>query len=255
MWRIIDLSVSHENGATEPFPPQITHSGHAEGAARLGKLAGIEASDFPDSMALATDYISGSAHSGTHVDAPWHYGPLCEDKPSQTIDKVPLEWCYGPGVVLDMRHKEPGSEITVDDMKTALAKIQYVLQPLDIVMLQTGADKYWGTSTEKYLEMQSGLGVKGTMWLLDQGIRCIGIDAWGLDRPAKKMAESYKQTGDKDELWPSHMHGRKCAYLQIEKLANLDALPKPFGFKVAVFPVKFSGGSAGWTRAVAIIEE
>ncbi len=51
------------------------------------------------------------------------------------------------------------------------------------------------------------------------------------------------------------MHGRNCGYLQIEKLANLDALPKPFGFKVAVFPVKFAGGSAGWTRAVAILED
>jgi kynurenine formamidase len=81
-------------------------------------------------------------HSGTHVDSPWHYGPLCEGKPSQTIDQIPLEWCYGPGVVLDMRHKEPGSEITVDDLKIALEKIQYTLKPLDIVMLQTGADKY-----------------------------------------------------------------------------------------------------------------
>ena len=43
-------------------------------------------------------------------------------------------------------------------------------------------------------------------------------------------------------------------YNLIEKLANLDILPKPYGFKVACFPVKLTGGSAGWTRVVAIFE-
>ena len=40
----------------------------------------------------------------------------------------------------------------------------------------------------------------------------------------------------------------------MEKLHNLTALP-PFGFKVACFPVKIEGASAGWTRAVAIFED
>ena len=44
-------------------------------------------------------------------------------------------------------------------------------------------------------------------------------------------------------------------YCQIEKLANLDILPSPFGFKVACFPVKLTGVSAGWCRAVAVLEE
>jgi kynurenine formamidase len=38
-------------------------------------------------------------------------------------------------------------------------------------------------------------------------------------------------------------------------LANLDQLPRPFGFKVACFPVKLTGGSAGWSRVVAILED
>jgi hypothetical protein len=42
-------------------------------------------------------------------------------------------------------------------------------------------------------------------------------------------------------------------YCHIEKLHNLEALP-PNGFTVACFPVKVKGGSAGWTRAVAILD-
>ena len=97
MYKFIDLSVSHHNGATEPFPPKIEHSDHATGARRLAQLAGIEASDFPDSMALATDWISGSAHSGTHVDGPLHYGPICEGRPSRVSTRFRSIGATAPG--------------------------------------------------------------------------------------------------------------------------------------------------------------
>lgn len=254
MYKIIDISLPHENGGTEPFPPTIEFSSHEAGAARLAKLAGVQASDFPNGMALGTDRITGSSHSGTHIDAPWHYAPECEGKPARTVDEVPLEWCMGPGVVLDMRHKNPGDEITIDDLKQALAKIHYTLKPMDIVLLQTGCDAYWGTDTKTYLAMQSGLGVKGLDWLLDQGIKCIGIDAWTLDRPVSAMAEEFRRTGDGSVLWATHLHGRQREYLQIEKLGNLDAIPAT-GALISALPVKLKGATAGWCRAVAMIEE
>ena len=34
----------------------------------------------------------------------------------------------------------------------------------------------------------------------------------------------------------------------------LISIPKPFGFKIAVFPVKIENASAGWVRALAIID-
>lgn len=255
MYRLIDISLPHENGGTEPYPPTLTFSPHAAGAERLSKLAGVEPDAFPNRMALATDRIEGSSHSGTHIDAPWHYAPTCEGKPSKTVDEVPLEWCFGPGVLLDMRHKNPGDEITVQDLQDALARISYTLKPGDIVLLHTGCDRYWGTDTQTYLRMQSGLGIAGLAWLLDQGVRCIGIDAWTLDRPVSAMAEAYRATGDKRVLWATHLHGREREYLQIEKLGHLEDIPHPTGFLVSALPVKFKGATAGWCRAVAMIPE
>jgi kynurenine formamidase len=252
MFKIIDLSLPHENGATESSSPSIEHSSHEDGVARLAKVAGLTPADFPFSTAMATDIITGKTHSGTHIDAPYHYGPLCEGKPAKTVDQVPLEWLFAPGVVLDMRRKKPGDEITALDMRHALGEIGYEIKPFDIVILQTGADKFWGTTTEEYMANQSGLNVSGLDWLLDQGVMVVGIDAWTLDRPVKAMAESYRETSDKSFLWPSHFHGRNREYIQIEKMANLDSLPKPFGFIVSVLPVKFKGCTAGWCRAVAI---
>ena len=54
-------------------------------------------------------------------------------------------------------------------------------------------------------------------------------------------------------IWEGHKAGRDIGYCHIEKLHNLEALP-PAGFTIACFPVKVRGGSAGWTRAVAIMD-
>ena len=122
-----------------------------------------------------------------------------------------------------------------------------------VAFQNTGSPVPCGVTVTNPACSPNGPSWEATAWILDQGIRCIGIDAWGLDRPAAKMGESYR-AGDRHALWPSHLYGRKKEYLQIEKLANLDRLPAPVGFTVCAFPCKFEGCSAGWTRAVAIVE-
>jgi len=51
----------------------------------------------------------------------------------------------------------------------------------------------------------------------------------------------------------SDIADREIGHCPIEKLHNLEALP-PHGFTIACVPVKIKAASAGWTRAVAIIE-
>jgi kynurenine formamidase len=165
---------------------------------------------------------------------------------------VPLEWCFAPGVLLDMRHKAAGEFITVDDLRAALEKIGYTLRPLDIVLLHTGADKKLDSSD--YFA-QPGLGREEVLWLVEQGVRVIGIDAYTLDRPFANMVADYKQTGDGRFIWPAHFAGITREYCQIEKLANLELIPRPFGFTVSCFPVKIKDASAGWCRAVALVPD
>lgn len=275
MRRVIDLSVPIMEGGGEPIPPKIDYHSHAWGAARmalapaqdkrswartLGNVLGavvtgkrVRKHDFPNGEALAWEAVRTDTHHGTHVDAPWHYGPTSEGKPARRIDELPLEWFIGPGVRLDLRHKPAGSTIGVDDLRRAMAAIEYTLRPLDIVLLWTGADDYWGQP--EYLERYCGLGAAGTHWLLDQGIKVIGTDAWSLDRPPLYMGRDFVQTGDRSYLWPAHLVGREREYCQIEKLAHLGDLPAATGFTVTCFPVNIARASAGWTRAVAIVED
>src|SRR6266705_463940 len=143
--RMIDLSVAIEHEAAgeleTPRVEYITHRG--AGLETIRRVFGCEAGDlvYSNGQGWAVENLTASSHCGTHVDAPYHYGATSGGKPARRIDEVPLEWCFAPGVVIDMRHKAAGEEITIDDLRTALDRIGYQLQPLDIVLLQTGADK------------------------------------------------------------------------------------------------------------------
>jgi len=253
MMKIFDLSVPTEMSPSEVEPVQVEHIDHKQTAAFMASFFGATVDDLPEGNGWANDQVTIRAHAGTHVDAPWHYYPTCGGARARTIDEMPLEWFYGDGVVLDMRHKPRGSLIDVDDLRAVLDAIGYTLKPGDIVLIQTGADKLWGQA--EYFAAGAGMSAAATRWLIEQGIRTMGIDAWGWDQPFWAMKERFQQTGDPSVIWEAHRVGRDLEYCHIEKLANLDTLPRPFGFKVACFPVKLIGGSAGWTRVVAIFDD
>ena len=125
--------------------------------------------------------------------------------------------------------------------------MNYELQR-SIVLVRTGTDS---TSTAA-LRRHAGLRKEATKYLLGKGVRMIGIDAWGIDRAFDVLVKDV--LAGKSEFWESHFLGLEQPYLQIEKLANLDQLPKPHGFTVMAFPYKIRGASAGWTRVVALVE-
>ena len=252
--RIIDLSVplAHQ-ASSEPMPVDIHYVTHeAEGREQMERLLGVRREDlvYSGGLGWAIEEVRAITHTGTHVDAPFHYAPTSEGKPARTIDQVPLEWCFAPGVVLDMRHKAAGQLIDIDDVTKALRAIDYRLRPLDIVLIQTGADKRLGSPD--YFA-QPGLGRESTLWLVEQGVKVIGIDAYTLDRPFSDMMADYQRTGDGRFIWPAHFAGITREYCQIEKLANLDLLPRPHGFYVSCLPVKIERASAAWCRAVALV--
>jgi kynurenine formamidase len=254
--RLIDLSVPLENNAAhEPLPGRITYIAHdGQGRQQMQQFFGVKQEDliFSNGLGWAIEEIQAISHTGTHVDAPYHYGPTSEGRPARRIDEVPLEWCFAPGVVLDLRHKAAGDFITVDNLSATLGHIGYRLQPLDIVLLWTGADKR--LNSPAYFE-QPGLGRESVLWLVEQGVRVIGIDAYTLDRPFANMTADYRRTGDGRFIWPAHFAGITKEYCQIEKLANLDQIPRPHGFYVSCLPVKIKDASAGWCRAVALVAE
>jgi len=248
-FEIIDLSVPVENRAkSEPKPAYIRYASHKDGT-KMAEPAGVKTEDFPDGIGLASEELTLITHVGTHLDAPYHFGPRVEDKPAKTIDQVPLEWCIGNGVVLDLTHKEKSAPISKEDVQKAIRKIDYEIQPWDIVLIRTGRDKLWGL--RDYPWVHPGMTREATLYLLNKGVKIIGTDAYGFDRPFTVMFQETKE-GNKTALWPAHFAGREKEYLHIEKLANLEKLPN-YGFTIIAFPIKIKDASAGWIRAVALV--
>ena len=264
---IIDLSTTLQNNDESEFDKfKIKYFSHKKGGNLLGLgyiltfdsflsriwnailyITGfkrVSSRDFLGGIGLAWENVSLSTHYGTHLDAPYHSTPFFRGRPSLTIDQVPLEDCFSDGVVLDCRGKKADEDVTVEDLERNLAKINYQLKPKDIVLIMIAGDKLRGT--RKYIFSYPGISPEALDWLIEKGIKIIGVDSWGLDRSMKHMIEDYLKTKDKNVLWPAHIKGREKEFFHIERLINLEKIPTPFGFKVACFPIKIKNASAGW---------
>jgi kynurenine formamidase len=266
--QIIDLSLPIDDTLVETHDAKIDRISHAEGVEHFNwvvmhkRPGGQEAFDrgervatkdeIPDGEMLSLEIVHSSVHMGTHVDAPFHYGSTCEGKPAKQIMDVPLEWCYGPGVRLDFTHLKYPDVITKKDVEAALKKINYKIKPMDIVLIWTGGDQLLGT--DDYVNQYVGMLPDAVEYLLDQGVKMMGVDTIGLDRPCFNMFKEFLETKDKSKIWPSHFLGRRREFCHMERMGNLGAIPKPFGFTVSCLPVKVRGAGAGWCRAVAIVE-
>ncbi|HDR15124.1 MAG TPA: cyclase family protein [Desulfobacteraceae bacterium] len=251
MTLIIDLSTPLTPRDKSRRPPTIQYVDHEASAGRSAAVYGINTDDFREGRYAAIEHITLTTHDTTHMDAPWHYHPTSEGKPAKTIDEIPLEWCYGDGLVLDFHHKKAGDRIDAEDIQKALDALGYSLKPFDIVLIRT--DAYLHREEEGFENVHPGVTRDGTLYLIDHGIKVMGIDAWGWDRSLDAMIRDLK-AGDSEQFWESHYLGKEKEYCHLERLAHLDKIPFPFGFKVAVFPVTIEGASAGWVRAVAIID-
>jgi kynurenine formamidase len=247
---IYDLSqtVSNRTSEFEPNPHRIEYHSPADTARLYEGTLGLAAELWPGGLFCYAETVTASTHSGTHVDAPIHYGPPDQGEPVG-IDKVPLRWCFGDGVRLDFRDKPAGDGITRADVERALEGIDYRLKPFDIVLVWTGTDRQY--SKAGYENRHAGLRRDATEYLVDSGVRLIGIDAWGLDRPFDVMVREAK-AGNSGQLWESHILGRSKPYSQIEKLCNIDQLPRDHGFTLSALPIRLEGTSAAWARVVAI---
>ncbi|KPA16367.1 cyclase [Candidatus Magnetomorum sp. HK-1] len=254
--KFIDLSIAIEADLPSDPPmmiPQIDYVDHLQGADQMVSFfPGLKKEQLPESLGWALESITLTTHSGTHLDAPYHYHPTMDKgKPAITIDEIPLSWCFNDGVLLDFRHKADGQRITSEDVQKELSRIEYTLKPFDIVLIQTGADQFWGKP--EYLFKGAGMDRESTLFLLEQGIKVVGIDAWSWDRPLPYLAQEFQEKGDPKVIWEAHFAGIDIGYCHMEKMANLSQIGKPHGFTVVCFPVKIKGASAGWVRPIAIV--
>lgn len=227
---IVDLSreLFHRTPVHPSHPPVVvaTWYDHAE-----KKRAG--STDFT-SKAL---FLSMSDHAGTHVDAPVHF----DSRPgAASIDEMPLERFYTPGICLDLSRIPLKHAATVPEMEAALAASRQRIEPGDTVLLHMATnDRLLGTP--RYAHDFPGLALESVHWLADHGIGMFGVEAVS---PAPEGEPNFQ----------AHLACAERGITHIECLANLDKLVGRGRFRFIGFPLRIRGGTASPIRAVAIFE-
>lgn len=255
--KFIDISATLQAGIASDPPmvlPQIDYLPHDQTTGELTSFfPGLEKDDLPGGEGWALEWLKVTTHSGTHMDAPYHHhSTMNNGERAITIDEVPLEWCMNPGVKLDFRQFEDGHVVSAAEVEAELKRIGHDLQPLDIVVVNTAAGARYGE--DDYIHRGCGMGREATLYLLERGVRLTGTDAWSWDAPFSLTAKRWAETHDPSIIWEGHRASMDIGYSHIEKLSNLEALPAT-GFTVCAFPIKIKDASAGFTRAVAILED
>src|SRR5436309_12316244 len=158
---IVDLSMPIKNAVVcEPpdYGAKIEYLRHRDTAKDVTTFfPGLKEAQLPDAEGWAIEWIRLMTHNGTHLDAPYHFAStMNRGERAITIDEVPLDWCFQPGVKLDFRHFADGYVVTAQDVADELARIGYELQPLDIVVINTAAGAALGDP--RFVDIGCGMG-------------------------------------------------------------------------------------------------
>lgn len=171
------------------------------------------------------------SHAGTHMDAPRHF-----IDGGRTIDRLDLEKCVGPALVLDLSHKTPNSLITVAD----LAAYADQITPGARLLLRTDWDLH--AEQPDYRTSFPRISPELAAWLVEREVWLIGLEM-----------PSVASLQDKEELTLVHQTLLRGEVVIVECLANLRQLPPQVTF--VALPLKIQSGDGSPIRAIAIVDE
>jgi kynurenine formamidase len=237
--RIVDLSMPVNPDMMTfprvPPPMLLVNEMHEEFAERIGAAAhGVDK--------LTAHYmVIQDDHVGTHCDSRKHIVPGAGGP-----ETIPLDFCLADGVLLDFTAADKGHGITAAEVEAELDRIGYAVKPRDIVLIHTGAGAY--NTEERYKTDHPGMTAGATRWLIERGVRMMGIDAITFDPPVWAMFE-------REQFWEAHRVMWDEEYWHLENLMNLELIGRPHGFTLCVLPVKWVGTTGAPVRAIAIVED
>lgn len=202
-------------------------------------------------------------HMGTHADSPAHVV-----QEGAYTHELPLEKYYGTGVIVDIP-KGKWEIITPEDLENATPKIEKD----DIVIIHTGSHRDWGHN-DKYFAHGPGLNKAAAEWLVEKGVKAMGIDCQALDHPCAtymvdhgvgpfvpRLIEDYKrETGrypkeDHPDWEPVHSILLSKGIVGFENVGGDIEMVVGKRCIISAFPMRWYMGDGSWVRMVAFIDE
>ena len=173
------------------------------------------------------DHLSFGTHTGTHIDAPYHFLP-----DGKRISDYPVSKFIGYGTVVDLRHKKAGEAITEEDVQPLHGQIK----PGDFVVLQTGWYEKFGE--EEYLD-HPYITAGAADLLVRQGVSIVAVDFMNVDPTLW-------------EKWEAHPALLSNDVLIVENLNNTLELEPGKRYLFDFAPIRLLGSDGGPVRAVAM---
>ena len=177
------------------------------------------------------EFLFMSTHTGTHVDAPYHFL-----EKGAKIHEISLKKLVSEAVLIQSK-KKGGESITKTDIQK-FEKKHGKITSFSSVIFYTG----WQRNLQKkyYFEKNPGLSVSAAKYLASKKINLVGIDSPSIDL-------------GKDSKFSVHQIFAKKGILIVENLANLDKI-KSSKFHLVVLPLKLKNATGSPVRAVAFVD-
>jgi len=172
-----------------------------------------------------------STHTGTHMDAPYHFL-----EKGAKIHEISLKKLVSEAVLIKSKKKD-GESITKIDIQK-FEKKHGKITSFSSVIFYTG----WQRNLQKkyYFTKNPGLSVSAAKYLASKKINLVGIDSPSIDL-------------GKDSKFSVHQIFAKKGILIVENLANLEKI-KSSKFHLVVLPLKLKNATGSPVRAIAFVE-
>jgi arylformamidase len=219
--RLVDLSIPLRDGMKAdafPSPGFLSEVTHAWSRPRYVSPC----------KGMAKRAFMMDEHTGTHVDAPFHFDP---DGP--TLDRVPVDKFGGAAKFLDLTDRRDDQPVTKSMLEEASSAQGVMVKEGDILILRTVKAKWNSPAYYRY----SGIAKSGAEALVSMGVRAVGLDLWTADTIS-------------DLSKPAHTILCEEQIPIFECLVGLEKL-RPGPLEFFGFPLNMKGATGSPVRAVA----
>lgn len=169
------------------------------------------------------------SHSGTHMDAPLHFGVN-----SSTIDQIESKRFISEAWIVDLTHLGNKASINVEDMSPIADKIKKGQS----LILKTGWSKK--VNTPAYRNELPRISRKLAEWIGEKQINILAVEP-----------PSVADVNNLEEVTQIHTILMRNNIVIVEGLTNLDMLSKEKVILMA-FPIKVKNGDGAPARVLAI---
>ena len=172
-----------------------------------------------------------STHTGTHMDAPYHFL-----EKGAKIHEISLKKLVSEAVLIKSK-KNDGESITKTDIQK-FEKKHGKIASFSSVIFYTG----WQRNLQKkyYFTKNPGLSVSAAKYLASKKINLVGIDSPSIDLGS-------------DSKFSVHQIFAKKGILIVENLVSLEKI-KSSKFHLVVLPLKLKNATGSPVRAIAFVE-